>query len=276
MNKLKELLEKARHKLMDAEKRLEVAGHRWQVNHDLAHEQHHKQKELEHKAQQYLKFGSKVFNQGYGEKLLRKAKRHSHKANKAHQRALYWIDKAKKATGQVKYLEGLMQRRVKKIKEVEARGAHMVSSDKAAGGSEKDRLTLVMHKSETGGSQFYSQTGTLDLYHCCTGPTPGHRHDCSSWGDSAFESADCEDMARAHFSENVWTGNEAEHGEAIQEHELDTGCAVFFGTAPFHHIELKDGPMSEGPYTVGHGSAPIDRGTVTLLPGPRAFRRYFK
>lgn len=276
MTRLQELLEKARRKLLDAQKRHEVAGNRWQVNHDLAHKEHKRQMEYQHEAQHYLKFGSEVFNQKHGEALLRKAQRCSHRANKAHQRALYWVDQAKKALAQVDYLEGVVQRRQNKLKELEAKGVHLVSPNKAKGGSDKDRLQFVMHKSEETGSQFYSQSGTLDLTHCITGPSPGHRHDCSSWGDSAFESADLEDMARAHFTENVYTGNEAEHGEVISEAQLDTGCAIFFGTAPFHHIELKDGPMSEGPYTVGHGSPPINRGVVALLPGPRAYRRYIK
>jgi hypothetical protein len=269
---LKEQIEHIERRIKGDEGQLVVVQHKWEHAHDNAHHFHKEQKELEHAA---IRAGNE-----HHVKLVRKlsieAQHHSHRAFVAHNRALFFIDRAKEITADIHGLHETEDQKEKKLHELEARGARRVAKNLVGGGDDKARLELAMHLSEQHGSQFYSQSGTLDLTHGITGPSAGHRHDCSSWADSMFHAAGLEDMIRAHFSENVWTGNEGEHGEVISEAHLDTGCAIFFGTAPFHHIELKDGPMSEGPWTVGHGSAPIDRGTTTLLSGSRAFRRYFK
>ena len=269
---LKEQIELLERRIRGDEHQLVVVQHKWQHAHDNAHKFHKEQKELEHAA---IKAG-REHHPKLSRKLTLEAQHHSQRAFIAHQRALFFIDRVKDINADIHHLHESEDKKEKRLHEIEARGAHRVSKNRIAGGSAKDRLLLAMHLSEQHGSQFYSQVGTLDLVHGITGPEPGHRHDCSSWADSMFHAASIEDMVRAHFTENVWTGNEAEHGESISEAQLDTGCAIFFGTAPFHHIELKDGPMSSGPWTVGHGSAPIDRGSTTLLPGPRAFRRYIK
>jgi hypothetical protein len=269
---LQEQIEHLERRIKGDEHQLVVVQNKWQHAHNNAHKYHHEQKELEHAAVH----AGKEHHPKLARKLTLEAQHHSARAFTAHRRALFFIDRTKDITADLHDLHETEDQKEKKQHEIEARGAHRVSKNLVEGGTPQARLALAMHLSEQHGSQFYSQTGTLDLTHGITGPSPGCRHDCSSWADSMFKAAGLEDMIRAHFAENVWTGNEGEHGEAITEAQLTWGCAIFFGTAPFHHIELKDGPMSEGPWTVGHGSSPIDRGTTTLLPGPRAFRRYIK
>lgn len=272
MSTLQEQIEHIERQIRGDESQLAVVQHKWEHSHDNAHKFHKEQKELEHAATKAAKEHHPKLARKYGEE----ARHHSHRALVAHNRALFFIGRSKEITADIHGLHETEDQKAKKLHEIEARGAHRAAPNLIKGGTEKDRLALAMHLSEQFGSQFYSQTGLLLLTHGITGPGSGHRHDCSSWADSMFHAAGLEDMVQANFAENVWTGNEGEHGESISEGQLDTGCAIFFGTAPFHHIELKDGPMSEGPWTVGHGSDPIDRGTVTLLSGPRAFRRYIK
>lgn len=272
MEKLKKQIEALLNRFRTEERRRAVAQHKWQVNHEKAVREHHKQKEAEHAA---IK-AAKEHHPKLAEAENAKAARCRHRAAKAHARATYFVGKVKEFSQGVLDLESRIELKKAKLKKLEERGVHFVSKNRVAGGSAKDRLAFCMHYSELHGSQFYSQTGSLDLKHGLTGPSAGHRHDCSSWADSMFFSADLKDMVGDDFLENVWTGNEAEHGEPIAEAQLDTGCAIFYGTAPFHHVELKDGPMSESDHTVGHGSPPIDRGVVALLPGPRAYRRYIK
>jgi len=275
MNRLRELVEKARHRLLGAEKRLKVAGNRWQVNHDLAHDQHKIHKALEHKGKKQLKSDKKL-TQEHGEMLLYEAHRHSRRAYRAHKRQLYWVAKAKKAAAQVAHLKETVADREAKLKKLEARGAHWNGHNQVNGPNDKANLELAMLLSMTHGSQFYSQEGALDLDHGITGPSRGHRHDCSSWDWSILKVCGIPDPTGNDYNANVFTGNEAEHGEVISEGQLDTGCDIFFGTAPFHHVEKKFGPISESRDTVGHGSDPIDKGTVSLLPGPRSYRRYVK
>lgn len=272
MNHLKELIAKAKAKLAKAQDLKDLAGHRWQVNHDNAHLHHKKQKELEHEA---TALKNRFAKNTEVERVEAAAKRQSHKASKAHKRALYWIDKAKLAEKQIAFINGVLDHREKKLKELESKGCHR-DGDKIVGGTAKQNLQYAMHYSMIHGGQFYSQVGAFTLKLGLSGPPRGYRNDCSSWWWSMLYAAGVPDPTGENYGSNVFTGNEAEHGEHIAESQLDTGCAVYFGTAPFHHVEAKDGPMSEGPWTVGHGSDPIDRGTVTLLPGPRAFRRYIK
>jgi hypothetical protein len=269
---LQEQIEHLGRHIRGDEGQLVIVQNKWQRAHDNAHKFHKEQKELEHAAVH----AGKEHHPKLSRKLSLEAQHHSQRAFIAHRRALFFIDRAKGITADIHQLHETEDQKEQKLHELEARGAHRVGQERIAGGTPKERLALAMHLSEEHGSQYYSQVGTLDLKHGITGPAAGHRHDCSSWADSMFYSAGLQDMIRAHFAENVWTGNESEHGESIVESQLDTGCAIFFGTAPFHHIELKNGPMSEGPWTTGHGSAPIDRGTTTLLSGPRTFRRYIK
>jgi hypothetical protein len=71
-----------------------------------------------------------------------------------------------------------------------------------------------------------------------------------------------------------YTGTLGTHGQKISRDEAKRtpGAAILFGTYPHHHVEMSLGDGSTT--TVGHGSAPVDRGTFDLLPGPKTYRRY--
>lgn len=276
MAKLREQLEKLANLFRSTERKLEVAGNRWQKNHDLAHREHKAQKETEREIKRLQQNHAPI---AHIQNLQAKAARQKHRASKAHDRALYFVGKAKDFAAELHDLKETRERKEDKLHKLEiSHGPHLVSPNKAAGGADKQRLEFCMHQSELHGSQYYSQEGPADIHHGIDGPSSGHRHDCSSWATSMFFSAGLPDPNGGDYAsgETMFTGTLGEHGESVSESQLDTGCAILYGTAPFHHIELKDGPMSDGPWTVGHGSAPIDRGVVALLPGPRAYRRYIK
>lgn len=272
MHKLKEQIAKVLKLLTTAQGRLDRAGRRWLKNHDKAHREHKKQKEAEHAYLRAQKEGHPKLSQAEAAR----AKRCSHRAWKAKRRADHYVAKVKEFAAEVHNLTESLEVKRGKLKKLEDRGAEWDGHNKVNGPDKKANLELAMRLSMEHGSQFYSQVGALDLDHGITGPSRGHRHDCSSWDWSMLKAAGIPDPTGNNYDENVWTGNEAEHGEAISESQLDTGCDIFYGTAPFHHVEKKIGPISESTRTVGHGSDPIDYGVVGLLPGPRAYRRYIK
>lgn len=277
MSKLREQLDRLLDVFASTKQRMERAGRRWQKNHDKAHAEHKKAKEAERLAAKYNREGHP--KRAAAEQA--KAARCHHRAWKASQRAQHYVKKAKEFAQDlhgIKETIDLKERKLHKLEE--EHGPHRVGdTQRVEGGSDKERLRFAMHFSMVHGSQFYSQVGPTTVKQGLTGPSPGHRHDCSSWGTSMFWSCGLPDPnGGPEFieGETTFTGSMAEGGEQISESQLDTGCAIFYGTAPFHHIEMKDGPMKDGPWTVGHGSDPIDRGVVALLPGPRAYRRYIK
>lgn len=281
LEKLRDELEKILIKLKAAERQLEVAGNRWQTNHDKAHREHRGALEAERAANRANKQGHKKLAKSEQAKALR---RH-HRASKAHARQLYWVDKSKEFAGKVGKLKDAETNHEKAIKKIELEnGPTRTAPNKVEGGTERQRLKLFMHLSMQHGSEFYSQVGATDVFHGITGPGAGHRHDCSSWYTSGYCTCGLRNPNRDKgagdhsFSngETMFTGPIGEHGDSISEGQLDTGDAILFGTAPFHHIEMKYGSIQKTRLTVGHGSSPIDFGTVDLLPGPRAYRRFVK
>jgi hypothetical protein len=54
--------------------------------------------------------------------------------------------------------------------------------------------------------------------------------------------------------------------------QLKPGDIVLYGPPPSHHVELFVGP---GQATIGHGSAPVDAGTVGMQPDPHGWRYDF-
>lgn len=272
MKKLREQIARVTRLLTTAEGRLKRAGRRWQKNHDKAHRWHKEAKKAERTAHRLDLEGNKKRAAAEAQRAQRLHSRAYH----AHLRAEHYVAKAKEFAGELAKYKDALKTKTDKLEKLESRGAEWNGHNRVTGPDKQANLGLAMHLSMSHGSQYYSQAGPLDLDHGITGPTRGHRHDCSSWWWSMLKAAGIPDPTGGNYNINVFTGNEAEHGEVISEAQLDTGCAIYYGTAPFHHVEAKDGPISEGPGTVGHGSDPIDRGVVALLPGPRAYRRYVK
>lgn len=281
LQKIKEQLDKLLDKLRSNERKLEVAQNRWLNNHDLAHHEHQLHKKYERKeaaAKQKGRPKLEAFWAG-------KAKRSSNRAWKAHRRAEYFVERVKLYADIVGKLKGAVRDHEAEAKRIEAKlGPHRIAPNKIdANGKPREALELFMQLSMAHGSRFYSQEGPTDVFHGITGPSRDHRHDCSSWFTSGYCACGLRNPNRStgtagsfNFDNNeiMWTGTLGAHGSVIREDELDSGDAILFGVAPFHHVEMKYGPMKKSNLTVGHGDSAINYGSTTLLPGNREFRRY--
>lgn len=277
MKTLKEQLEAVRAALGSEELKLEVAGNRWQANHDKAHAEHKKQKEAEHDAVHYKREGHPKVALAASEH----ARRCEHRAIMAHRRAEHFVGKAKEYAAGVHHLKESLATKEGKLKELEIKhGPHIspANPNKVDGGTAIEKLEFAMRYSDVHSSLYYSQTGREDIHHGLNGPPSGARFDCSSWFTSIYWSCDLPDPNGTEYKvgEVDFTGSLGEGGKPIAEHELDTGDAILYGVAPFHHIEMKIGKMSVTNKTMGHGTSDTNEGIVALLPGPRAYRRYPK
>lgn len=277
MKKLREQIEQVLANLGTAEQRLEVAGNRWQANHDKAHEEHKKQKEAQHEANEFKRAGHE--NAAIAE--AERASRCEHRAIMAKRRAEHFVGKAKEFAADVHDLKESLATKEGKLTKLEAEhGPHIAADDpnKVVDGSPKERLKFAALYSDIHSSVFYSQTGFQDFKHGLNGPPPGARYDCSSWFTSIYWSCGLPDPNGTNYTpgEVDFTGSLGEGGTPIAEHELDTGDAILYGEAPFHHIEMKIDPIAVSIETEGHGTGDTNKGIVALLPGPRAYRRFPK
>lgn len=154
-----------------------------------------------------------------------------------------------------------------------------IKGNKVTGGTKAQRLSAAARASAAACAagkrpNFYSQAGSTTVDHCITGERHGERSDCSQWFTSVYYSCGLPDPNGYAYHGPMYTGSLGTHGRQISRAEAKKtpGAAVLFGSSPFHHVELALGDGSEA--TIGHGSAPIDRGTFGLLPGPVQFRKY--
>lgn len=151
----------------------------------------------------------------------------------------------------------------------------VVTDNRVTGGTPQERILAAMEASRQQSASgrrhdFYSQSGAWTVAYGITGEPSGYRSDCSQWFTSMYHSAGLPDPNGLNYT-GGFTGTLYEHGEVITQDELEPGCAVLFGWAPCHHVEMFRGP---GFRTIGHGTPPVDYGTIYQAPGPRYFRRY--
>jgi hypothetical protein len=251
---------------------LTLARQTWQREHDAAHRAHAK-------AVKAQKEADKLRRQGKPKKAAAKDARAQNllrKAQAAHLRAQAAVGQVKALTQRQAELEKTEADLIARKKELQ--GKVTINGNKATGGTKAKRIQAVAlcsaAKCAAGRRHnFYSQAGTWDVDHCITGENYGHRSDCSSWFTSVFKSAGLPDPNGNDFR-GGYTGTLGSHGKSISRTDAYhvPGAAVLFGTAPFHHVELALGDGTD--HTIGHGSAPVDMGTFSLLPGPVQFRAY--
>lgn len=251
---------------------LTLARQTWKSEHDAAHRAHAKAKKAQGEA-------DRLRRQYKPAKAARKdarAQNLSRKADAAHNRAEQAAGRAKVLLQQAKSLARTEKDLLAKKQELQ--GKVKIDGDKATGGTKAQRIQTVAlasaAKCASGHRRnFYSQTGTWDVSHCITGEPYGHRSDCSSWFTSVYHSCGLPDPNKNGYG-GGFTGTLSDGGKAITRNEaLNTpGAAVLFGVYPFHHVELALGNGTD--HTIGHGTAPVDMGTFSLLPGSVAFRKY--
>jgi len=268
VKKLREKLAALALKIGTDRKMLEVAQHRWEMNHIKAVANHRAGKKAEAKAERCRK----EHHPRAAYRARKEADRCHHRAWKAHLRAEFWVGRVKEVNARIQHLtqtqaeaEALLAKLIREA------GAQVdFANNKVTGGTPIQRIRIALHTSMQRSREFYSQVGTWSARYFLTGPPDGYRFDCSSWFISGYWTIGAPDPSGQNFN-GGWTGPLGEHGHALDhESEAQTGDACLFGYAPFFHVEMID----EYPLTGGHGSAAVDRGSVGMLPGPRQIRRY--
>ncbi len=170
----------------------------------------------------------------------------------------------------IRKAESMIVRRRKLIRAAEG---VKIAGNKATGGTPRQRLQAVAlaaaEADRTGKRKsFYSQPGAWTVDYAITGEPRGFRSDCSQFVTSVFRSAGLPDPNGRGYG-GGYTGTLAENGREIPRSQAKPGDLGFYGTAPFHHVEMvvNDGATK----FVGHGSPPVD----SITPGlPNHYRTY--
>lgn len=150
-----------------------------------------------------------------------------------------------------------------------------VRGNTVTGGKPRERLVAAAKEAarrSANGTRhsFYSQAGAWTVGYGITGEPHGYRSDCSQWVTSIYHSCGLPDPNHLNYS-GGYTGTLGAHGKAITRSQLKPGDVVLYGHWPHHHVEMYVGL---GDRTIGHGSAPVDAGTVDLLSGEKHYRSY--
>lgn len=238
----------------------------------------------------YLTFTSVEFDQPRGERKLRKAERKGNKANtlnakavKERERAIIWKGRVRKIAKRIAGIETDVEKIREEIKEL---GPTVnVAKSEVTGGTFPQRWRASNLKSveccATGRRRnAYSQSGVADIHHPYgPGPSSSSRDDCSSFGRSHCLATGADDPSGHDFSPEGYTGDGAEaHGRWVQV-TLDEMIAaghgyIIYGSGTGHHWEDYCPSETDKMRTVGHGSAPVDFGTVHLF-GAGEVERYY-
>jgi hypothetical protein len=160
-----------------------------------------------------------------------------------------------------------------------------LEDNKVTGGTFKERwilsnLTAVTCCNNGRRRNAYSQGGTPDIRHPFgPGPAAGRRDDCSSYTTSQALATGADDPNGEDFSGSGYTGTLvlAMGGwrEATLVEMIRAGQGyIVYGSGAGHHVECYCPSVSDRYRTVGHGSAPVDFGTVHLF-GSGEVERYF-
>jgi hypothetical protein len=274
IDEIRERIRKTVNRLAPINTRLAVHKRRWHRFAKRAKQAHENAERYEKRADHFRKEG-KPERAEYWDK---KANRSHARAFNRHQRALWRIDQIKRLTQQKEKLETRKDQLAKAADDWAKKHGVVIEGNKVSGGTPAQRLRACMMRSAAncaGGSRrnFYSQAGRWDIDHCITGEQYGDRSDCSSWFTSVYKSCGLKDPNETGYS-GGYTGTLANGGKAITRAEAmkTPGAAILYGYAPYHHVEMAIGDGGTG--TIGHGSAPVDRGTFDLLPGNKAYRKY--
>ena len=253
--------------------------------------------ELRKKAAPYLRFGSPVFNQAFGEKLLRRAQRKGKKAarfdvkaEREKSRSVFWRGRARTIS---KRLAGITDD-IGKLREQIAKLGPTVDGNHVKGGDEFDRWLLCLNTAAhncaiglpEGRRNFYSMPGSWNLDHPLTpGEAFGERSDCSQTQTAFMKACGFPDINGEDFR-GGFTGTMLRADGRWKEVSLDHMIkarrpgVIVYGSGNGHHTEgwcpsIDDaGKIIDPLRTVGHGSDPVDQGTVHLF-GSGEVERYF-
>jgi cell wall-associated NlpC family hydrolase len=142
------------------------------------------------------------------------------------------------------------------------------------GGSLRDRIVAVAKASaddyrRNSGAWFYSQAGASYYQDPTKPPKRGTRSDCSHWVCCVYKKAGAPPPGSAEIGA---TGTMATHGHFVPTSQAKPGDVILYGSGSFHHVEIYVGP---GQATIGHGSPPVDPGSVGMIASPHCYRYDF-
>jgi hypothetical protein len=213
-----------------------------------------------------------------GKHLTDEAHKLHSKAYKEHGRAQWKLGKIKEYQQRIKKLkenESIVRANLEKYKK--EHGVY-IEGNSVKGGNARERLKVALEEAELNcrnGDQhnYYSMSGGWDIKHCIENMPYGLRFDCSSFATGIHWSCGLSDPNGLHYA-GGYTETLAAHCEKISRSEVKVGDFVIYGHYPggTHHVEVVLDPARE--ITIGHGSAPIDRGVFNLFgDGDYAFYR---
>jgi hypothetical protein len=204
------------------------------------------------------------------------------KAVQERERAIVWKGRVRMLAKRVAGIETDM---TKVKKEIAALGPRVdLEESKVVGGTFPERwrlsnLTSVECCANSRRRNAYSQEGTLDIWHPYgKGPAAGTRDDCSSYVTSQAFATGAADPNGCDFNGEGYTGTLIGQHNGWEEVSLDrmkkAGHGyIVYGSGIGHHVEAYCPGEGEEDRTVGHGSPPVDFGSIHLFPGE--VERYF-
>jgi len=251
---------------------------------------------LRQEAHRLLTFGPEE-DQAKGERKLRRAERKGRKALKLDAkaerektRAIFWRGRARTIAKRINGVED-------KIDDIQAqidKLAPRVEGNRVVGGDEFDRWlkclnTMALNCAKglpEGRRNFYSMPGSWNVDHPIhPGEAIGERSDCSQTMTAAIKACGFPDINGEDFR-GGFTGTMLRAAgrwrEVSLEHMLKARrpAVIVYGSGNGHHTEGwcpsidDDGDFIDAMRTVGHGSPPVDPGTVHLFGGGEV-ERYF-
>lgn len=247
---------------------------------------HSGQKKAERQAEAAQTTADRLRAKGHIAKAERKAKKAANlelKAKREEARAVFWKGRVRVLA---KRIEGIETDAAKIQKEIAAVGPTVNLAKQIVTGGDFRERWIVHHLTEvhccaTGRRRnAYSQAGPPDIHHPYgPGPAPGHRDDCSSDTTAAALSTGAKDPNDLNFSGEGFTGTLAGAHNGWKQVSLERMIGagqgyIIYGSGNGHHVERYCPSKTDKMRTVGHGSPPVDFGTVHLF-GAGEVERYF-
>lgn len=207
------------------------------------------------------------------------------RAERAKAKSIVWKQRARNKTR-------LIQEITEDIEQIQREIAELgpvvhLDENKVTGGTFGERwrtanLTAVTCCNNGRRRNAYSQGGSPDIWHPFgPGPAIGRRDDCSSYNTSICLATGAEDPNGRDYDGQGFTGTQAYPPRASGWKQVSLAVMmaaghgyIIYGPSMGHHVELYCPSPTDRYRTVGHGSAPVDFGTIHLF-GPNEVERYY-
>jgi hypothetical protein len=261
-------------KLSSNEAQLEKAQKRYKAA--RAREQHNLKRQAEFQKRADLASGKVAGgypNATNAQAFTAAADRCAHRAHKSRSKAQYWHGKVRAAQQKIHSLQIHEDKIAAELAKWKKEHGVVVEGNRVVGGTPGQRwktalLASVQNCSNGSRRNFYSQSGSWDIDHEIKGgPEYGHRSDCSSTVTGWAKACGLPDPNGEDFHGGYTGTLVGEHNgwRMVTRSRMESNGKpgyVVYGPGVGHHVEAYLGP---GDRTAGHGSAPVDFGTVDLF-----------